>query len=125
MFSIEISRKFAVRQGLPSPARRARGVPARSPGEPFAVELRVGFAFVDEQLGERGWFIDTDELDSLIDAFVGELTADSWTERFPFRPTFELVSRWAFEQLAVSIPQLSHVELTNLSLGVSTRYGRS
>lgn len=86
--------------------------------------MRVGFAFVDEQLGDRGWFIDTDELDSVIDAFVGELTADSWTEKFSFRPTFELVSRWAYEQLAVSIPQLSYVELMNLSLGVSTRYSR-
>ncbi|WP_433656167.1 6-carboxytetrahydropterin synthase [Nocardia sp. CA-128927] len=104
--------------------RRARDVPTRSPGEPFAVELRVGFAFADDQLGDRGWFIDTDELDGVVDALVVELTADSWTEKFPFRPTSELVSRWAYEQLVNSIPQLSYVELTNLSLGVSTRYSR-
>lgn len=87
--------------------------------------MQVGFAFADEQLGDRGWFIDTDELDSVIDAFVVELTADCWTERFSFRPTFELVSRWAYEQLVVSVPQLSYVELTNVSLGVSTRYSRT
>ncbi|MFI6998399.1 6-carboxytetrahydropterin synthase [Nocardia sp. NPDC050175] len=124
MFRIEISRKFAVWQGLPSPVRRAHGVPTRSPGEPFAAELRVGFTFEDDQLGDRGWFIDTDELDSVVDGVVAELTADTWTETFSFRPTFELVSRWAYEQLTTSIPQLSHVELTNLSLGVATRYSR-
>ncbi|MEU7138803.1 6-carboxytetrahydropterin synthase [Nocardia sp. NPDC046473] len=122
MFRIEIARKFSVRQGLPSPVRRVHGVPARLPGEPFAAELRVGFTFADDQLGDRGWFIDTDELDRVIDGLVAELTADTWTETFSFRPTFESVSRWTYEQLATSIPQLSHVELTNLSLSVATRY---
>lgn len=122
MFTIEISREFAARQGLPSPVRRARGVAVRSPEEPFEVELRVGFSFEDVQLGDRGWFIDTDELDTVIDAIVVELTAGSWTESFPFRATFELVSRWVFERLTSSVPQLSYVQLTNLSLSVSTRY---
>lgn len=94
----------------------------RSPGAPFEVELRVGFRFEDAQLGDRGWFIDTDELDTVIDAIVVELTAGSWTESFAFRPTFELVSRWVFERLAPSVPQLSYVQLANLSLSVSTRY---
>ncbi|MFB8274871.1 6-carboxytetrahydropterin synthase [Nocardia colli] len=122
MFTIEIAREFAARQGLPSPVRRAREVAVRSPGAPFEVELRVGFRFEDEQLGDHGWFIDTDELDTVIDSIVVELTAGSWTESFSFRPTFELVSRWVFEQLAPSVPQLSYVQLTNLSLSVSTRY---
>ncbi|MFD6159397.1 6-carboxytetrahydropterin synthase [Nocardia sp. NPDC060256] len=125
MFRIEMSRKFAVRQGLPSPVRRARGIPTRSTGEPFEAELRIGFVFEDDKLRHHGWFIDTDELDNVIDGLVAELTADIWTETFSFRPTFELVSRWAYEQLTTSVPQLSYVELTNLSLGVATRYSRS
>ncbi|MFC9436612.1 hypothetical protein [Nocardia sp. NPDC057030] len=122
MFTIEIAREFTARQGLPSPVRRARGAAVWSPGAPFEVELRVGFGCEDEQVGDRGWFIDTDGLDPVIDAIVVELSADSWTASFSFRPTFELVSRWVFERLVTSVPQLSYVQLTNLSLSVSTRY---
>ena len=51
-FLVEVERSFRAVQGLPSPVRAARGLPARS--GPVEILLRVAVAFDDDQLTERG-----------------------------------------------------------------------
>ena len=87
--------------------------------------MRAGFSFEDDQLGERGWFVDTDALDESVDRCVERLAGGAWPEIFDFRPSFENVAKWAFTDLAPSIPQLDYVELDNETIGVTTRYVRS
>ena len=48
--------------------------------------------------------------------------AQVWTELFDFRPTFELVARHLYDQLATRIPQLAFVELRDETFEVTTRY---
>ncbi|MFD6514464.1 6-carboxytetrahydropterin synthase [Rhodococcus sp. NPDC060176] len=125
MFSVEIRRTFAVRQGLPAPVRDAKNLPPLMPAEGFRVTMRAGFSFQDDQLGDRGWFVDTDALDEAIDRCTEQLASGVWPEIFDFRPSFENVTKWAFGELAPSIPQLAYVELDNETIGVATRYVRS
>jgi len=125
MFSIEIRRTFAVRQGLPAPVRDAKNLPPLMPAEGFRVTMRAGFSFEDDQLGERGWFVDTDALDESVDRCAERLAGGAWPEIFDFRLSFENVTKWAFTELAPSIPQLDYVELDNETIGVATRYVRS
>ncbi|MES9513021.1 hypothetical protein ACIQYW_13665 [Rhodococcus erythropolis] len=60
--------------------------------------MRVGFSFEDDQLGERGWFVDTDALDESVDRCAERLAGGAWPEIF---------------------------ELDNETIGVTTRYVRS
>ncbi|WP_424808202.1 6-carboxytetrahydropterin synthase [Rhodococcus sp. 27YEA15] len=122
MFTVESRRTFVARQGLPSPVRAEKNLPVLTPTGEFRVTLRVGFSFEDDQLGEKGWFVDTDALDDAVDRCVGKLSNEPWTTIFTFRPSFENVARWAFEDLTAEIPQLTYVELDNESIGVATRY---
>jgi hypothetical protein len=50
--------------------RRSRALPA----EGFEVTMRVGLSFADDQLGDRGWFVDTDALGEAVDRWVQKLT---------------------------------------------------
>ncbi|MEI4747687.1 hypothetical protein [Rhodococcus erythropolis] len=42
--------------------------------------MRVGFSFEDDQLGERGWFVDTDALDESVDRCAEQLASGVWPE---------------------------------------------
>lgn len=80
MFSIEIRRTFAVRQGLPAPVRDAKDFPPLMPAEGFRVTMRAAFSFEDDQLGERGWFVDTDALDESVDRCAARSASGVWPE---------------------------------------------
>ncbi|MDJ0105586.1 6-carboxytetrahydropterin synthase, partial [Rhodococcus erythropolis] len=110
---------------LPAPVRDAKNLPPLMPAEGFRVTMRVGFSFEDDQLGERGWFVDTDALDESVDRCAERLASGVWPEIFDFRPSFENVAKWSFTELASTIPQLTYVELDNETIGVATRYVRS
>lgn len=122
MYHIEISQHFKAVQGLKSPVRTAKGLPNLVPEEGFSVAIRVGVEFRDSQLTERRWFVDTDTIEDVVAESVSHLTSDKWTTLFEFRPTFEAVSRWVYENLKPKIPQLSYVELDNEGISVKTRY---
>ena len=115
-----VERSFRAVQGLPWPVRAARGLPALS--GPVEVLLRVAVAFDDDQLTERGWFLDTDAVAELLESVGAELSGRPWTEIFEFRPTFELVARHLFGRLTPDIPQLAWVELIDRDFGSTTRY---
>jgi hypothetical protein len=119
-YVVEVSQEFHAVQGLASPVRAARGLPPITGG--VAVILRAGVAFEDEQLTARGWFFDTDAAAQILEACCARLAGQVWTELFDFRPTFELVARAIFRQLAEGIPQLAYVELRDDTFGTTTRY---
>ena len=121
-YLIEMERAFTAVQGLPSPVRAQRGIAPLPSGHRTDVVLRIGVSFADDQLTDRGWFFDTDAVEELIDACCADLASRTWTERFDFRPTFELVARYAFDRLSAGIAQLAYVELQNRTNGVTTRY---
>jgi hypothetical protein len=116
-YLVEVDRHFRVRQGLPGsgPARLAKGA---------AIELTVtiGVAFEDDQLDDRGRYFDTDVAAEQVDRACDDLASRPWTSRFGFRPTFELVARHLFQELAAEIPQLAFVELYDRTFGSRTRY---
>ncbi|MFI7166627.1 MULTISPECIES: hypothetical protein [Rhodococcus] len=60
-----------------------------------------------------------------VDWCAERLASGVWPEIFDFRPSFENVAKWAFTELASTIPQLTYVELDNETIGVATRYVRS
>lgn len=120
-YAVTLQRTFKALQGLKSPIRDGKKLAPLQPTDGYQLTLRVGIAFADGQLGDRGWFVDTDSLDDILDATVAELS-HKWTERFDFRPTFELVTRWAYQHLATQIQQLSFVEIHNQTLGITVRY---
>jgi 6-pyruvoyltetrahydropterin/6-carboxytetrahydropterin synthase len=122
MFSVEISKQFRATQGLPSPVREGQGLPGLVPEDGFTVVLRVGIAFADDQLTDKGWFVDTDAIDDKLVDCCTYLGSNTWTAIFNFRPTFELVTRWAYNMLEGDIPGLQYVALDNKTIGVSTRY---
>lgn len=121
-YSLEITKKFKARQGLKSPVLAAKGLAPSAPADGFDVILRVGIVFEEGQLTERGWFVDTDAAETMMQEVRDHLASDTWTNLFDFRPTFELVARWAYGELKLKIGQLSYVELDNVTLGVNTRY---
>ena len=122
-YVVEVEQQFHARQGLPSPVRAARGLPPLTGG--VTVILRAGVAFEDEQLTARGWFFDTDAATRTLEACCARLAGQVWTELFDFRPTFELVAREIFRELAESLPQLAYVELRDDTFGTTTRYSPS
>lgn len=121
-FVVEVERRFTAVQGLPSPVRAQRGLHPIPAGEGVEVVLRVGFAFGEDQLTDRGWFCDTDATAEILDRFCAELSQQPWTRLFAFRPTFELVARHLYRQLAEQISQLVFLELRDDTFGVTTRY---
>jgi hypothetical protein len=121
-YEVEVERAFRARQGLPSPVRQRRGLSPLDPGAAVEVVLRVAVAFDDAQLTGRGWFFDTDGLAERLDGWAQVLGDGVWTARFAFRPTFELVARHIFGELAGVVPQLAWVELEDRTFGSRTRY---
>ncbi|WP_433717855.1 hypothetical protein ACQP2Y_27160 [Actinoplanes sp. CA-051413] len=121
-YEVEVERAFRARQGLPSPVRQRRGLSPLEPGADVEVVLRAAVAFDDAQLTERGWFFDTDELAERLDGWAQVLGTGVWTAQFAFRPTFELVARHLFGELAAEVPQLAWVELQDRTFGSRTRY---
>lgn len=122
MYEVEICKSFKTLQGLASPVRNAKNLPRLAPKDGFNIELRVGIVFNHKQLNDRGWFVDTDALDNIIEAQAKYLSSDRWTELFSFRPTFELVTKWTYGQLKNEVDGLKYVELRNNTVGVITRY---
>lgn len=86
------------------------------------VSLTIGVKFSADQVNDQGWFVDTDRLDQQLEEIVLLLSSKKWTELFDFRPTFELVSKYAYEQLTSSINQLAYVELSSETFRSKTRY---
>jgi 6-pyruvoyltetrahydropterin/6-carboxytetrahydropterin synthase len=121
-FVVEVEHAFSAAQGLASPVRAERGLSPIPPGEGIPMILRIGVAFDDDQLTDRGWFFDTDAAAEVVEACCDNLAQRAWTELFDFRPTFELVARHAFHRLSDSVTQLAYVELRDQTFGVSTRY---
>lgn len=121
-FVVDVCVVFSARQGLPSPVRAAGGLRRLVPGEDVEVALRAGVGFDDGDLTERGWFFDTDALSARLAAWADVLGDGPWTDRFPFRPTFELVARHLFHELAPEVPGLAFVELEDRTYGSRTRY---
>ncbi|MEV3961588.1 adenylyl-sulfate kinase [Nocardia sp. NPDC050193] len=115
MFSVEMSRRFEVRQGLSSPVRQAQ---ALAPTTEVSVTIRVGFSFADDQLDADGRFVETD----LLDEYATRLSAAVWTELFEHRPTFERVTQVLYRELMQRIPQLAYVTLVNDTAGMTTTY---
>jgi hypothetical protein len=121
-YEVEVERTFRAEQGLPSPVRARRGLTLLQPGAVIEVALRAGVTFADDQLTDRGWFLDTDALAEHLDHWAAVLGDGPWTARFPFRPTFELVARHVYGELSGEIAQLAWVELADRSFGSRTRY---
>lgn len=117
-FEVEVARTFRARQGLPSWLGRS----LIKPGADIEVILRAAVTFTDAQLTEHGWFFDTDALAERLDECTALLGDGPWTARFPFRPTFELVARQVYGELAGSVTQLAWVELEDRTFGTRTRY---
>lgn len=84
--------------------------------------LRAGVGFEDGDLTERGWFLDTDALSARLAAWAELLGDGPWTDRFSFRPTFELVARHLYGELVPEVPGLAFVELEDRTYGSRTRY---
>jgi hypothetical protein len=121
-YLVEVEHCFKAVQGLPSPVRARNGLPLLPPGEGVDVVVKVGVAFEDGQLTERGWFFDTDAAALELRQACTDLEARPWTELFAFRPTFELVARHLHERLAAVLPQLAFIEIRDWTFGVTTRY---
>jgi hypothetical protein len=121
-FVIEVEHRFRAVQGLPSPVRIRRGLPPVPPGAGVGVRVTAGIAFDDEQLTERGWFLDTDAVAEQLQRCCAGLETSTWTELFDFRPTFELVARHLHGLLAERVPALAFVEIRDETFGVNTCY---
>jgi hypothetical protein len=121
-FVVEVQRRITVVQGLPSPVRARRGLELIGSGAGVALTVTAGVEFGDDQLTARGWFFDTDAAAEDLELCCADLERHIWTELFDFRPTFELVARHLFGQLAARLPQLGFVELHDETFGIRTRY---
>lgn len=121
-YLVEVEHRFRAVQGLPSPVRARRGLSLLPSGQGVEVIVRAAVAFEDEQLTERGWFFDTDAAAAELAGCCAELEGRPWTEVFDFRPTFELVARHLCACLSPRVPQLAHVEISDVDFGVTTRY---
>jgi hypothetical protein len=121
-FVVDVCVVFRARQGLPSPVRTVAGQQRLAPGEDVEVVLRAGVGFDDNDLTARGWFFDTDALSARLSAWADLLGDGPWTDRFPFRPTFELVTRHLYSKLVPEVPGLAFVELEDRTYGSRTRY---
>jgi 6-pyruvoyltetrahydropterin/6-carboxytetrahydropterin synthase len=122
MYTVELYQSFNVRQGLKSPVRGLGGLPPLISEDGFDVTLRIGIKFSDSQLTDKGWFVDTDAVEKELEKCAQYLSSNTWTQLFEFRPTFELVARWVYNNIIKSYPQLAYVELENTTIAVRTRY---
>lgn len=120
-FVVEVERTTTIIQGLASPVRAAHGLPGIPAGDGVTLALKIGVAFEDDQLTERGWFFDTDSAAEVVHECCDNLSRGVWTELFDFRPTFELVARHLYHRLADRIPQLAFVEQRDETFEVTTR----
>lgn len=107
-----------------SPIRDAKGLPGLQPVDGYDISLIVGVQFQENQLNDKGWFIDTDSASDTLEDMNKHLSSKKWTELFEFRPTFELVSRWIHEQLSTKIPQLAYVEIKNKTFDIVIKYNK-
>jgi 6-pyruvoyltetrahydropterin/6-carboxytetrahydropterin synthase len=123
-FVVEVDRRVRVRQGLSSPVRARNGQSLLEPGTAIDLTVTIGVAFEDDQLDRLGRYFDTDAAAERLDVACADLEGRPWTERYDFRPTFELVARHLFERLAAEIPQLTFVQLHDEWFGSRTRYCR-
>ncbi|WP_433295260.1 hypothetical protein ACQP2F_35315 [Actinoplanes sp. CA-030573] len=123
-FTVEVEHRIKVVQGLASPVRARRGLPLVPAGEGVPVLVTVGIAFADDQLDERGRFVDTDAVEEELASACTELEERPWVEQFPSRPTFEVVARHLFGRLARRVPQVAFVQLRDEKFGTNTRYER-
>lgn len=121
-YIVEVEKSFRATQGLASPIRNSQGLRGLQPSAGYEVTLKVGVMFDEAQLTDRGWFVDTDAIDELLSSVVSRLQNKKWTTQFEFRPTFELVSKWAYAQLEPDVKQLHYVVLVNQTLGITVRY---
>ena len=121
-FTIEVEHRIRVLQGLSSPVRARRGLHTIPAGEGISLLVTAGVEFGDEQLTALGRFVDTDAVAEELENCCAGLEGRPWTELFPFRPTFELVARQLFGELAARVTQLAFVALRDETFGVSTRY---
>lgn len=121
-FLVDVHVVFFARQGLPSPVRAAAEQQRLVPGDRVEVVLRAGVGFDDTDLTERGWFFDTDALSARLTVWAELLAGEPWSERFAFRPTFELVARHLYGEIAPEVPGLAFVELEDRTYGSRTRY---
>jgi len=121
-FVVDVCVVFRARQGLPSPVRAAAGQQRLVSVEDVEMALRAGVGFEDDDLTERGWFFDTDALSARLAVWADLLGDGPWTNRFPFRPTLELVARYLYSELVAAVPGLAFVELEDRTYGSRTRY---
>lgn len=121
-FILEVEKTFKALQGLKSPVRNGQDLPTLYPKDGFDVIMKVGVTFNDDQLNERGWFVDSDKLEEHVENLITQLSGVVWTELFEFRPTFERVASWSFDQLAPVVHQLTYISFYNQTLGVTTTY---
>jgi hypothetical protein len=121
-FRVEVERRIEVRQGLTSPVRARRGLAPIPAGEGTSVLVKAGVVFDEGQLDELGRFVDTDLVAEELDHCCARLTGQPWADLFAFRPTFELVARHVYRELAGRVPQVGFVELRDETFGVTTRY---
>lgn len=122
IYRVCLARDFAALQGLGSPVRDAKGLGPLQPTGGYDLTIQATIVFDESQLTDRGWFVDTDAVEDVLQATADYLASDKWTRLFEFRPTFELVSRWAYYKLAADIPQLASVKLINRTIGTATEY---
>ncbi|MDB5178316.1 MAG: hypothetical protein JWN01_259 [Patescibacteria group bacterium] len=121
-YVVTLRKEFKALQGLKSPIRDAKKLAPLQPVDGYSITLTAAIRFDDDQMGERGWFVDTDSLDDILAATASHLSSQKWTELFEFRPTFEQVARWTYQKLAPQITQLAYIELDNKTLGATVRY---
>lgn len=123
-FLVTVARPAHIHQGLAAPVRAARGLdPLERPSGPGRqVRLVVGITFEDDDLTERGIFVDTDAVEQYLEQEAARLESAPWTQIFSFRPSMELVCRDLFHRMQTRVGRLAYVELDDNQLGVSTRY---
>jgi hypothetical protein len=126
-FVVTVARPARIRQGLAAPVRSGRGLDPLERPDALGRDIRmvVAIVFGDDELNDRGIFIDTDLVEQYLDEEVARLESAPWTRMFPFRPSMELVCRDLFHRLLTRIDNLVYVEFDDLQLGVMTRYGPS
>ena len=124
MLLLEIEKSFRAIQGLKSPIRDAQGLPGLQPQNGYELTLKAAIAFEENQLTEQGWFVDSDAVDRELEQITAYLSSKSWTELFEYRPTFERIASWAFNELNQKVPQLSYITICNQTLGVNLTYNK-
>lgn len=122
-YVVHVESSFRARQGLTSTVRSAAGLHSldEADGRPFV--LRVGLVFTDEAVdNDDGRAMDSDIVSLMVQKTARDLSTTPWTTLFDFRPTLERVTRHLYSALAAELPELSHVEIDDLTAGLTVRY---